>query len=143
MHSQEEWKTNHYRIFGKMDQSPMLMPAGFTKQLRDLMDSHDRLVHQVLEMRAHGGRAAAAVSIDDLLPADSGARVELAALLASRSWRVSAPLRWCKRVLRGLPASELDVATMSPTAVAEAIRNIRASSSWRVTAPLRKLRRPR
>ena len=40
-------------------------------------------------------------------------------------------------------ASELDVATMSPTAVAEAIRNIRASSSWRVTAPLRKLRRPR
>lgn len=143
VHSQEEWKTNHYRIFGKMDQSPMLMPAGFTKQLRDLMDSHDRLLHQVLEMRAHGGRAAAAVSIDDLLPADSGARVELAALLASRSWRVSAPLRWCKRVLRGLPASELDVATMSPTAVAEAIRNIRASSSWRVTAPLRKLRRPR
>ncbi|MBC6962288.1 MAG: glycosyltransferase [Nitrosomonas sp.] len=138
MHSQEEWRTNHFRIFNKMDQVPTLLPAGFTKQLRDLIEHRDHLVQQLIALQAKGN-----IVIDtDLLrqlPTDQGARTELTALLTSRSWRISAPLRWAKRVLRGLPSSALDVASMSPTAVTEAIRNIRESSSWKITAPLRKL----
>lgn len=132
VHSQEEWRSNHQRIFEKMDGSPMLIPAGITRQIRELMEYCDRLSHVVAELSAKHSSHDLPKDIAELVPRDAGPRAELQALLRSRSWRISAPLREVKRYVRGLPKNHIDVAIMSPTQITEAIRNIRASASWRL-----------
>jgi 2-polyprenyl-3-methyl-5-hydroxy-6-metoxy-1,4-benzoquinol methylase len=132
VHSQEEWRSNHNRIFEKIDGSATLIPAGVTRQIRALMDHNDRLSHVVSELSSRLSTQYLPKDIAELLPEDAGPRAELQALLRSRSWRASAPLREIKRLLRGLPRNRIDVAMMSPTQVTEAVRNIRASSSWRL-----------
>lgn len=140
VHSQEEWVANHHRIFAKLDSSPMLMPAGITQYLRALMDKNDRQAHLLLEMNNRLAVSGQAFELANLSASDAGPRTELIALLKTRSWRVTRPLREIKRALKRLPKVEIDVAGMSPSQVVEAIKNIRASASWRVTAPLRRLR---
>jgi 2-polyprenyl-3-methyl-5-hydroxy-6-metoxy-1,4-benzoquinol methylase len=130
VHAQDEWRSNHERIWNKLDQQPTLLAPGTTRQLRDLMDHHDKLLQMLTELKAERG----------LLPADAALRGELEQLLQSTSWRLSAPLRGCLRMLKGAPKPHFDPARMPLNAVEETIRNIRASISWKVTAPLRMIR---
>lgn len=140
VHPQKEWEDNHQRILDKQDTLWLTLQPGTTKQLREMLDRQDRLSAKVAELAAELTALGRSVDLDGLQREDAGPRAELSALLRSASWRISVPMRWAKRVMRGLPPQRLDVGLMSPSQISEAIRNIRASSSWRVTAPLRKVR---
>lgn len=140
IHPQEEWVQNHTRILGKMDAEPLRLPAGAARQLRELLDRVDKLTAVALDMKARLARHGEFVDPNELRSVDTSARAELLALLQSRSWRVTAPLRLVRRLLRRLPPNVIDVGAMSASQVDEAIRNIRASASWRLTATLRRLK---
>lgn len=138
VHPQEEWKKNHAHILKKMDLAPLHLPVGSARKLRDLLDRVDRLTALTLEMNSRLARHGQAIDLQEFQDVDTDARAELLALLQSRSWRISAPLRLARRLLRGLPPNVIDVGAMSTSQVNEAIRSIRASSSWRITAVMRK-----
>lgn len=141
VHSQDEWRVNHEKIWDKIDRHPTLLAPGTTRQLRALMDYADKLQERLFQFKAELDRAGRTVDMSDLVHVDSGARAELRALLSSTSWRVSAPLRHASRILRGGPKTKpLVPESMPQTAAEEAVRSIRTSTSWKVTAPLRRLR---
>lgn len=140
VHPPEEWVANHHRIFAKLDSAPMLLPAGSASKLRALTSLNARQAHMLLELKQRLASVGQTVELGELEAADAGPRIELLALLQSRSWRVTAPLRAAKRLLHGWPKNKLDVSRMSPSEISETISNIRASASWRLTAPMRKMR---
>lgn len=133
VHGEQEWRGNHERIVRRLDRMPLLLPPGSGKRLRELINQLD---WQQAELDALRCRRGLAGTVDPGKPQ----QVELAALLRSTSWRLTAPLRRLRGALGGraaVPRYNLDA--MSDEDVAQAIQRIRRSRSWRFTAPMRRL----
>jgi len=108
VHQAAEWRANFEALTAKWNAAPFILPAGSFAALRQL-------------------------AADAALPADADAlRRDILAILDSRSWRISAPLRLFRRLdrdgLAALPASRLT----------EILAGLRGSFSWRITAPMRR-----
>ena len=74
-----------------------------------------------------------------------GLQRELIALRSSKSWRLTAPLRWMVRFIKspvtGLHG-EIGVDSIADAQVLKAqLNGLRTSISWRITAPLRFIKR--
>lgn len=70
-----------------------------------------------------------------------GLRRTLTNMQSSKSWRLTAPMRWAVRFIKN-PAACFESNT-PPSSIADPqrlmteINNMRSSTSWRITAPLR------
>lgn len=122
-HTAHDWKANEQHVWRKLDNMPILLPTGSARELRRLFDM------------AHTARPAP-VCVDRSAEPPIELEEKLNALLRSRSWRVSAPLRKVKQIALGRPfADSLRGATREEMLLA--IQAVELSSSWRLTAPLR------
>ncbi|MES5045775.1 methyltransferase domain-containing protein [Rhizobium nepotum] len=113
-HNEAEWKSNHLAVYRKIDNLPILLPAGSAQQLRDLYN---------LAMTG--------------LPAHEGDRTsyvkEITAILTSKSWRWSVPMRW-PAIRRGRKDPRVeDLASMTDLQLATLLARLRRSGSWRKT----------
>jgi GT2 family glycosyltransferase/2-polyprenyl-3-methyl-5-hydroxy-6-metoxy-1,4-benzoquinol methylase len=165
VHAPHEWEANRARIIAKMNAVPILLPAGATAKIVDVIDSQLALTREreVLASRIHACEAAAASKIAELQSRiewlatnassiqtpvpweeDSPAVIaeaqrRLLALVNSTSWRVMSPLRRAIARMTGRK-NTLDRLGDAPASVAvcqEMAMAIRRSTSWRATAPLR------
>lgn len=140
IHSLDEWKENHYRIFDKMDELTIFLSPGSAKTIRAILDQRDQSINKVHELLTRLGEPVNDLSPPGYTAADYAARVELMQLIASTSWRITAVLRAYKLWRNGIPKNEINVAKMTPIQVSIAIRSIRSSRSWAISAPLRKIK---
>jgi ubiquinone/menaquinone biosynthesis C-methylase UbiE/glycosyltransferase involved in cell wall biosynthesis len=140
-HDQFEWKSNYLRTLRKIDDVPLLLPAGSAVKLRRMYVDLERLQGKV-EFDPD-------TSVTEEIKFDDVERLEdlrnrYHQLVTSRSWRVTAPLRALRRRLRRQPrAVEPKVWLMNERDLDYQIRIILASSSWRMTQILRALQRSR
>lgn len=131
-HDIAEWLLNQYSVDRKIDALPILLPAGETRRIRELV----KLAEQP---------APAPAPVVQEPTVDHGERFALAqrliSLLESRSWRVSAPLRAVSR-LRGTSGPVRASAFVDPATdeqiLREAIDAVLRSRSWRSTRWLRR-----
>jgi hypothetical protein len=122
-HSTHDWKSNEQHVLRKFDNIPILLPAGSARELRQLYN----MAYTV---------SAAATHVEPPIEPPVELEQKLNALLQSRSWRVSAPLRKVLQIALGHPAStSLGGATREELLLT--IQAIQLSTSWRLTAPLR------
>ncbi|KJX85493.1 Polypeptide N-acetylgalactosaminyltransferase 1 [Agrobacterium tumefaciens] len=113
-HNEAEWKSNHLAVYRKIDSLPILLPAGSAQQLRDLYNL------AMTGMPAYEGDRASCVK-------------EITAILTSKSWRWSVPLRWpAMRRGRKDPRVE-DLASMTDLQLATLLARLRRSGSWQKT----------
>lgn len=132
LHGPEEWRENHNKILGKMDQQVVLLPAGSTRRIRELMERVERLQSEVDALRGNSGLSGPINPHDPL-------QVELADILNSNSWRLGVPLRRITHFLAGKPLPVFRPALMSHEQLKKTISEIRKSKSWRIAASLRKI----
>jgi 2-polyprenyl-3-methyl-5-hydroxy-6-metoxy-1,4-benzoquinol methylase len=134
VHPKEEWQRNHFRIFEKLDDIPVMFPRGTTGRIRSLLDVFDQ-AQQRVSMLAHAEAALAEAE-------ERIARLEeVTAILESTSWLVTSPLRLLARLVEGRPAADYaQIWKYSASQLEELARAMRRSTSWRVSAPLRWLR---
>ncbi len=118
VHTEAEWRANFAALTAKWDSAPFTLPPGGFARLRALADGLAAANAALAALRAETARA-------DAL------RRDILAILGSRSWRVSAPLRLFRGIspaaIMALPAEQLP----------DILAALRASTSWRLTAPLR------
>jgi glycosyltransferase involved in cell wall biosynthesis/SAM-dependent methyltransferase len=138
-HDQFEWRSNYIKTLRKIDDAPLLLPAGSAVKLRRMYLDLERLQGKV-EFDPDS-------ALVDELHIDDPQRLEALRdryheLVTSRSWQVTAPLRAGRRMLARQPrAEEPKVWQMDERDLEYRIRLILASSSWRWTRILRGLRR--
>lgn len=132
VHSPQEWRDNYQRIISRFDRMPLLMPAGTARRLRDAINHIDWLQSELTALEGKRGLTGI-VDLSDPL------QVELAALLKSTSWRVTAPLRRFRSFIKAGPVPIYRLDDMTRADVERAIQDIRNSRSWRLTAPMRRL----
>lgn len=138
MHDQNEWDRNNGRIVRKLDASALLLPEGSASRLRTLLRERETAIAERDAALAGGGGSVARTSAPRS-PVRDALLQDVAAILESRSWRVSAPLRLPKAVLRRGSRVRLSaLVLMSDRELAHAAASLRASRSWRVTRFLRR-----
>lgn len=141
VHSNLEWQANYFYTLRKIDDDVLLMPPGSVSRLREMYYELERL---------HAGAGAPGFPKHSALT-DVASTPDLAYLEAlrhrhhelinSRSWRITAPLRTFKRMLKRQAWSpEPKDWLMNITDFEYRIRLIENSSSWRMTNWMRKLR---
>lgn len=113
-HDEAEWMSNHNAVYRKIDNLPILLPPGSAQQLRDLYNL------AMTAMPAYHG--------------DRGSCVrEITAILSSKSWRWSAPMR-LPAILRGRKDPRVeDLESMTDLQLATLLARLRRSGSWRKT----------
>jgi glycosyltransferase involved in cell wall biosynthesis/SAM-dependent methyltransferase len=85
VHSSEEWRTNHYAIWRKLDAKPILLERGSATRIRHLVQEWNR---------RHLGTAGPQPDPNlDATQYENALREEIHNLLRSRTWRIGAPLR--------------------------------------------------
>ncbi|NID15765.1 methyltransferase domain-containing protein [Luteibacter yeojuensis] len=91
VHTKQEWLDNHHAIWRKLDAIPLLLPEGSAAKIRRLLsDYHAR----------HGGRRGPAPdALHETEQYEDCLREEIHGLLHSRSWQITAPLRFISIVL--------------------------------------------
>lgn len=135
VHHQREWDRNNGRIVRKLDSSALILPEGSATRIRDIMAERDRALS---EAKAANAAAAAA---HQLAPAarDLHLLEDIARILESRSWKVSAPLRAPSGIIRSARrVSFSNYVHMTDEELAHAARELRASRSWRFTRAFRR-----
>jgi GT2 family glycosyltransferase len=165
VHAPHEWEANRARIIAKMNAVPILLPAGATGKIVEVIDSQLALTREreVLESRIHACEAAAAGKVaglqsriewlavnasairspipweEDSPSVIAEAQRRLLALVNSTSWRLTSPPRRAIARITGRPNTldRLEAAPASVAACQEMAIAIRQSTSWRATAPLR------
>lgn len=163
-HADNEWSVNYSLILQKMDRDPVLLPPGSTAKIRALLSERDgdrrhieMLREQIRGLESSESYLGGHVGDPETYAprfglVESGYRrvldEELArrlkmervvGLLESRSWRISAPLRFVKRIVsRGRSVSISACSRMTIAELDQVIAAIEASASWRLTAPLRR-----
>jgi hypothetical protein len=123
VHPQEEWVANHQQIWRKLDLIPLVLPPGAATRLRQLYNA------------ARGGLGVVGTERDNEL------RERARVILTSRSWALTAPIRWIQRLL-GRPRREFPrLWVMHGPELEQLVTELERSPSWRVLAPLRGIRR--
>lgn len=142
MHSDEEWRTNYFYSLRKIDSTPLLMPPGSVVSLRNMFLELTRL------RATHGGLTyqASPLSVDSSPDVDQeyleALRCHYHTLIVSKSWRLSSPLRWAKRVFRRQRrVKDEKIWQLSVPDLEYLIRNIESSNSWRKTRWMRNVQR--
>lgn len=124
-HRQSEWASNRSAIDRKMDLQPILLPPGEARALRE------RVLNKPGPLPPDPSRAELAA-----LLARERALHEVLALISSRSWRLTRPVRalgW----LRGRPVRLEDLLTADQRSLEGMASEIRASRSWRLARMFR------
>ncbi|MFI2753070.1 methyltransferase domain-containing protein [Cellulomonas sp. P22] len=134
VHHQREWDRNNGRIVRKLDSRALILPEGSASRIREVMAERDS---------AREAANAAALRPEPSRGGHTGADPrnlnEIAQILESRSWRLSAPLR-----LPGVLAAPSrrvrfsNYVAMSDDSLIHAAAELRRSRSWRVTSILRR-----
>lgn len=119
-HDRAEWDRNMETIVRKLDEGPVLFPAGSVSRIREVLTEVDQLRYGLL----------------------SGPRVEallrVLSILESRSWRAAAPIRVIGRLRGGRPVRASDYVRLPLSALLVEIQELESSRSWRWTAFLRR-----
>lgn len=136
-HDQHEWATNYQYTLRKLDAAPVLLPAGYTRRVRELLHEVDRLRKGPTQYHAPSVDASLSKSEADYLEA---LRWRLHELVHSRSWRYTAWLRGIRRWFGGGKPLDMKIWRYSPRDLEYLIASIERSSSWRYTAMLRGFR---
>lgn len=122
VHPQQEWVANHQQIWRKLDLIPLLLPPGSASRLRQL----------------YTASASGQVVVSD--EQTNQLRERARVILTSRSWALTAPVRWLQRLL-GRPRREFPrLWAMTGTELQHLVWELERSPSWRLLAPLRGIR---
>lgn len=132
LHGPQEWRENHNNILGKMNRQVVLLPAGSTRRICELMERVERLQSEVDALRGDTGFSGPINPHDPL-------QVELADILNSNSWKLGIPLRRVTHFLARKPLPVFRPALMSDEQLQETILEIKKSKSWRIAASLRRM----
>ncbi|WP_243039095.1 methyltransferase domain-containing protein [Dyella sedimenti] len=122
VHSQDEWRNNHFAIWRKLDAKPLLLDSGSATRLRYLVDDWNR---------NHRGRVGHAPDPElDSTRYENALREQIHIMLRSRTWLIGAPLRLAAW-LRGRRFSYPMLWAMQAPQLENYIAQIRTSRSWR------------
>lgn len=120
-HTDQEWADNLALFEHALDARPAMLAAGETAVLRRLLSG----------VGLEGGESRRRVDTETL-------RDEALALIESRSWRLSAPMRRLATLIgRPQPVSRADALTADRTQLLAIIDAIRTSRSWYIARALR------
>ena len=136
LHDEHEWKSNYQHTLRKIDATPLLLPAGYTRKLREMLG------HQALALASASdgsrspdaeARQAAQSEYQEAL------RWRLHQLLHSRSWRYTAFIRRIADKTRGTSGlPDMMVWRFNTHDLEHLINMIENSRSWKLTAFLRR-----
>ena len=122
VHPPEEWVANHQQIWRKLDRIPLVLPPGSATRLRQLFTERGAGGAIVSDARGNALRERARV------------------ILTSRSWSLTAPVRWMQRLF-GRPSREFPrLWEMKVPELEQLVSELERSPSWRLLASLRAIR---
>jgi len=122
VHPPEEWVANHQQIWRKLDRIPLVLPPGSATRLRQLFTE----------------RGAGGAIVSD--PRANELRERARVILTSRSWSLTAPVRWMQRLLGRRSREFPRLWEMNGAELEQLISELEQSPSWRLLAPLRAIR---
>jgi 2-polyprenyl-3-methyl-5-hydroxy-6-metoxy-1,4-benzoquinol methylase len=129
VHSRDEWQANHTYIWRKLDRLPILLPEGSAARIRNL-----------LEQARHVPAQAATPAV--LPPGEVQAlRDRASVILRSRSWRLTAPLRFLPALFGRKAPKPAMVWSLDGPAVHTLVRRLERSVSWRLTGLIRRAKK--
>lgn len=136
-HDNQEWFRNRLRILDKIDHNILLLPEGSSQRIRTLLQENQAL-NSMVQSQDNVYQDNSSTQAQE-----SGARVEALAriltILSSRSWKVTAPMRFLASCL-GRPKVVFGRIPFLTDAELEKLHHaLIESTSWRMTAPLRRL----
>jgi glycosyltransferase involved in cell wall biosynthesis/ubiquinone/menaquinone biosynthesis C-methylase UbiE len=135
VHSEHEWKENYQHTLRKVDSIPLLLPVGYTRRVRELVQRADRLRHVDTHYQAPTDDVPLSKAEADYLEA---LRWRLHELTHSRSWRYTAWIRNIRYFLAGRKPAEIRIWRYTARDLEYLIQSIENSSSWRYTSFLRR-----
>ena len=130
VHSKQEWVENHNRIWKKFDETPLLLDRGATLRIRAMQERLRQLTGENTGI-FDGDAPDIGREMDRL-------RQEIHLNLSSRSWRITAPLRWIAVAFGASRIPEPPLKTLNKDDLHYLKHRIVSSRSWRLTAPLRR-----
>jgi hypothetical protein len=130
VHSQQEWLDNHHTIWRKLDAVPLLLGPGSATRVRQLVSDW--------QARHKGRRGPAPDAVLEVDQYEDALRSDIHALLNSRTWRLTAPLRLPSALL-GRQASYPMLWAMHGPELESCKRNILHSRSYRVAGKIKRL----
>ena len=139
MHGEHEWRDNYQHILRKLDSTPLLLPAGYTRRVRELMDRASRLLHGDSRYHPPAIEEEMSRAEADYLEA---LRWRLHELMHSRSWRYTAWMRGIRYFFSGRRPPEVRIWRYSARDLEYMIHSIENSNSWRWTSVLRRFGSP-
>lgn len=143
LHDQDEWRANYYYTLRKIDGAPIILPAGATRELRNMMYELDRLRcgPSTLTM-PHSDPDRASVELEQERYLEA-LRWRYHELSTSLSWRLTSPLRYFKALLKGDKQNNTQpkLWRLSAKDLEYLINQIESSKSWKITSILRSVRR--
>lgn len=92
VHSKEEWLNNHHAIWRKLDQAPLLLGPGSATRVRQMVSFY----HSHGKGHRHGPPPEPTLEVDLY---ENALRQDIHDLLHSRTWRLTAPLRFAGLLL--------------------------------------------
>lgn len=131
MHTDNEWTLNMAWIQEKLDSRPILIPAGTVRKILSLWERAEHVNFLRSEIDRNRNEA---VDQQNLLR-------EIDDIINSTSWKLSAPMRWPKRMLGARSSRLTDYLGLSVQQLQETRRRLLSSRSWRATRPMRAVAR--
>ena len=142
-HATEEWNTNRADIRRKSESRFAVLDPIAMRSLRRMSDEHAALIKEIKRLRKSGVRVQLSAAMGSVTPSAAlhAKRRDIRNLLGSKSWRISAPIRYVGViVLRRGVAFDIEAShALSADGLDQMDQCIRNSTSWRLTAPLRYL----
>ena len=134
IHEQHEWTTNYHHTLRKVDALPLLLPAGYTRRLRELLHEVDRLRREPTQYHLSEIDPSATRTEADYLEA---LRWRLDELITSNSWTYTAWPRKLWNKMAGRKTPKIMIWRYSVHDLEYLIAQIESSRSWRYTSFLR------
>jgi len=135
LHDECEWKSNYQHTLRKIDALPLILPAGYTRKLRQMLGQESLAVAQASDRSRNPDSDA---RIEEQAEYQEALRWRLYELLHSRSWRYTAFLRKINDRLRGTSGlPDMMVWRFNTQDLEHLIHMIENSRSWKITSFLR------
>lgn len=137
MHDLDEWHTNYQHTLRKIDATPLILPVGYTRKIREILLEVNRLRQGPVPCDLPYIELQHSRTEVEYLEA---LRSRLYALVNSRSWRYTTIVRYSMKIFTGkktLP--EMRIWCFSARELEDLIAHIENSRTWKYTSMLRKL----
>lgn len=134
VHSSEEWQKNHFDIWKKLDDSPLLLPKGQLPRIRELMRA------QSCMQTNFGQHDGAPLPNSHEAARSELLRQELHGMVTSNSWMLTRPLRIVASLLRRTTLPQPPLWHMDYESMIDLRNRMQSTWSWKLTAPLRRAR---